>query len=84
MLGRGKATAMVFIGEVKNGVIVLPEGLTLPEGTQVQIVLSTASAPPTNEPTLGASLMRFAGICDDMPEDSSEQVDHYLYGTPKR
>lgn len=77
---------MVFAGEVRNGVIALPSGITLPEGTQVQVVLPTEVAAPTVgvEPTLGAKLMKYAGIVKDMPADSSEQVDHYLYGTPKR
>lgn len=35
-------------------------------------------------PTLLESLKPFIGVIKDMPPDMSENLDHYLYGTPKR
>jgi hypothetical protein len=30
------------------------------------------------------SLLELAGKADDLPADASRNVDHYLYGLPKR
>ncbi len=36
------------------------------------------------EVPLREGLMKFAGTVTDLPEDASLNVDHYLYGHPKR
>ena len=83
---------MVISGEVKGGVIILPQDVVLPEGSLVQVVVADVArdtnTPPSKPTEEGESirdkLMKFAGICTDMPADSSENHDHYLYGTPRR
>lgn len=73
---------MRVLGTVRNGVIVLDEGHTLPEGTRVQLVVAESeTASPT---TLGQRLLKLAGTVDDLPPDMAEQHDHYIHGTPKR
>jgi hypothetical protein len=34
--------------------------------------------------SLQQMIERLAGTVDDLPEDYSTQIDHYLYGLPKR
>ncbi len=79
--------SQVYTGEVRNGVIVLAEGLSpLSEGTKVRI---QAEAPDEAEPG-GTPLLKLIDRLDEMPadptwpEDGSSQHDHYLFGTPKR
>ncbi len=40
--------------------------------------------PPPPGPTLAERLKDFIGAVDDLPEDASVNVDHYLYGHPKK
>jgi len=66
--------------------------LTLPNGTPVHLRVETQSQVDTAEgktdegeiPTLLERLKGVVGTVDDLPEDSSSNLDHYLYGTPKR
>jgi len=71
-------------GTVVQGAIVLDEPLSLPEGTRV-VVRTTAQDPPKETAIGGFSpeFLAFAGSLDGFPEDFSENLDHYLYGTPK-
>ena len=70
---------MVLKGTVKNGVIVLEEGPVLPDGTSVQVEVSSAG-----ENTVGKRLMKFAGTANGLPADMAEQHDHYIHGQPKQ
>jgi hypothetical protein len=76
---------MTYQGKVTNGVVVLDNGATLPDGTAVRVepILETAAAQP-QPGSLSAVLLKFAGTIDDLPEDLADNHDHYLYGTPKR
>lgn len=68
-------------GTVINGMIVLDEPTTLPNGSRVDIevkVQSRAASP------LGELLLKLAGTAVGLPEDMAEQHDHYIHGTPKR
>ena len=69
---------MSFTATVENGAIKIPEGVHLPDGTQVRIEQIE------EEPTLGASLSEFIGVVDDLPADFASNLDHYLYGHPKK
>jgi hypothetical protein len=42
------------------------------------------SPPEAEIPTLAERLKDFIGILEDLPGDSAENHDHYLYGTPKK
>jgi hypothetical protein len=82
---------MTYHGTVQNGVILVEDGVRLPEGAEVQIELAedaNRSADMQNEPTIGqklAALGRWAETqpCD-LPTDLAENHDHYLHGLPKR
>jgi predicted DNA-binding antitoxin AbrB/MazE fold protein len=71
---------MVYKGHIENGVVVLDESVSLPEGTQVQV----EPVETENIPTLAEQFKDIIGIIDDLPEDFAEQHDHYIHGTPKR
>ena len=71
---------MSFLGEVKNGVVVLDPGACLGEGTRVRVELIEQSP----EPTLADRLQRVIGMAEGLPTDLAEQHDHYLHGRPKK
>jgi hypothetical protein len=77
---------MVYSGHIKNGVVVFDQPVVLPEGMEVSVeVPATGPNKPQREklpPT--QSLLKYAGKAVGLPEDASENHDHYLYGTPKR
>jgi hypothetical protein len=64
-------------GKVKDGVVVPIDPVELPEGADVVMELLEPELP-------GAWAERFFGRADDLPADSAENLDHYLYGYPKR
>lgn len=75
-------------GCVKNGVVVLDDPNSLPEGTTVS-VRPIKSAPRVSiakkrRPTVRKGLMQLAGKATDLPSDAAGNVDHYLYGHPKK
>lgn len=78
---------MTYHGHVKNGAIVLDEPVELPEGAEVRIDLVCG---PTDEgsggeiPTLYERMEPFIGKAKGLPPDASVNLDHYLYGLPKR
>jgi predicted DNA-binding antitoxin AbrB/MazE fold protein len=75
-----------------HGVLRPIEPLVLPEGARVHLRVEeeraaerpAADAPKGNLPTLLERLKDVVGTVDDLPEDSSVNLDHYLYGHPKR
>ncbi len=79
---------MTYRGRVRNGVVILDDPVSLPEGAEVWVDLRTvlADGGPTKprEPTLGEKLLKYAGCITDLPPDSARNLDHYLYGTPKK
>jgi hypothetical protein len=76
---------MSYKGTVKNGVVVLEPGASLPEGTEVQV------EPKTNGELLATDdeleddplirMLKHAGPTGIL--DLSINADHYLYGHPK-
>lgn len=72
---------MALEGTVVNGVIVLDQEKSLPEGSRVEVVLK--AAPPAAS-KLGELLLRHAGKAVGLPDDLAAQHDHYLHGKPKR
>lgn len=78
-----------LIGKVVNGVIILENGGTLPDGTIVRVepLADLKPAESLNQISqLREMLLSHAGVIDDpeLPTDLAENLDHYLYGTPKR
>jgi len=72
---------MTYRGRVKNGVIVLDEPLTLPEGAQVEVTPSDAQG---DGPTWAEVFKDVIGKAAGLPADSSINHDHYLHGAPKK
>jgi hypothetical protein len=77
---------MTYLGHYQNGVIVLDNGATIPEGARVRVELV---APLTEneqrqQPSLFERYKSFIGKAEGLPADLAAQHDHYLYGTPKK
>jgi hypothetical protein len=80
---------MVYRGQVKDGVVVLEGAKAPPEGARVSVrVLKSpgrrAARGGRRAPTLYDRLRNVIGKAKDMPPDASLNIDHYLYGAPKR
>jgi hypothetical protein len=73
---------MTLPGTVTNGVVVLNGGATVPDGTQVQVLVPVD--PKSAASPLGRVLLKYAGRAQGLPADMAAQHDHYLHGTPKR
>jgi len=74
---------MTLEGTVVNGVVVLDQPGTLPDGTRVDVIARAPSSTPAPPPTL-RSLRKLAGTAKNLPADFAAQHDHYIHGTPKR
>ncbi|MGA2620798.1 MAG: hypothetical protein ABSF26_24515 [Thermoguttaceae bacterium] len=78
---------MVYRGHVENGAIRLDDAPVLPEGIGVEVRLLTgysSQAGEENVPSLYERLKDVVGMAKGLPPDASANVDHYLYGHPKR
>ena len=71
--------AVIYQGQVKNGVVVLPEGVVLAEGSIVHVEPLAAKV---NGPSLVERLRGWAGKGTNLPEDLAQNHDHYLHGLP--
>lgn len=54
-----------------------------PDFSTTQGRVHPAEEPPATQ-TLADTMSQFIGIGNDMPPDGSRNVDHYLYGAPKK
>ncbi|MBI3880805.1 MAG: hypothetical protein HY301_12200 [Verrucomicrobia bacterium] len=68
-------------GIIKNGVVVLPPGTTLPEGAEVKVETLRLSA--AGDPLL-AAVVRLAKPRPHLPKDYALNHGHYLRGEPKK
>ncbi len=79
---------MTYRGHISNGVVVFDDAVALPEGSNVRVEpLESPQAPPAADedgPTLFELLEPFIGKLEGLPPDASVNLDHYLYGLPKR
>ncbi len=78
---------MVYRGRVENGLIRLEGSVTLPDGIEVRV--EVASPTPEGESgrrglSLYERLEPVIGAAKNLPPDASVNVDHYLYGHPKK
>lgn len=77
---------MTYHGHIEDGKVVFDAAPGLPNGTQV--VVSVVPAPVKAEereiPTLYERMKPVIGIATDLPPDASQNIDHYLYGHPKK
>lgn len=75
---------MTYRGTVKKGVIVLDGGITLDDGTAVEVQpLRVDDEPGRASPTIWDKLLTLRGTAPDLPADAARNHDQYLYGTPK-
>jgi len=79
----------VVHGTIHNGVVVLEAGVSLPEGTHVEVRLNTLTPSPqtmTNEERqrINEIMDRIASLPDENPGDTFSARDHdkVLYGEP--
>ena len=74
---------MSLTGHVQNGVVVFDTPNSLPDGTAVKVeaIGSQATAPKRS---LLDRLGDVVGKAEGLPADASQNVDHYLYGHPKK
>ncbi len=79
---------MTYRGKIQNGVVVLDKPSALAEGTEVTVQpvkpKPAGKKKGKREPTLYERMKEFVGVADDLPPDGSHNIDHYLYGAPKR
>ncbi len=80
---------MTYRGHVENGVIRLQGSVILPEGAEVRVELAQGkeefdpNAPPIEE-TLRAIVADVPQQeWDRLPADLTDNLDHYIYGTPR-
>jgi hypothetical protein len=70
---------MTCRGTVKAGVVVPEAGAALPEGADVRIRVVMSPRKKGSR-----KIMKFAGKARGLPADASRNLEHYLYGHPKR
>jgi hypothetical protein len=85
---------MTVRGKIKNGKVVLDEPDVLTDGTEVEVrPLKKAKRPgrsatprktKSRPRSLAERYARFIGKARGLPPDMSGNLDHYLYGLPKR
>jgi hypothetical protein len=76
--------AMVYQGTVQNGVVILPAGVQLPEGSPVRVELIKDDQPQMKRAPKDDILFRMHEFAVDTGiPDLSVNIDHYLYGHPK-
>jgi len=82
---------MVFRGKVKGGKVVLKDPKALADGTEVEVrplKKRAKAAKPAKKKrpprSLAERMAPFIGKAKGLPADMSLNLDHYLYGLPKR
>jgi hypothetical protein len=82
---------MAVRGKIKNGKVLLDNPKALAEGTEVEVRPVKKGRKPKagkkkKEPqrSLAERYAAFIGKAKGLPPDMSTNLDHYLYGLPKR
>jgi len=80
-------------GKVKNGKVVLDNPKALPDGTVVEVRLARKPRKPAKPVSkkkkprprsFAERYAKFIGCAKGLPPDMSVNLDHYLYGVPKK
>jgi hypothetical protein len=71
---------MSVTGKVKNGVVVLPPGTTLPEGAEVKV----ETLPTAADDALVAAVEQLARPRPHLPKDYALNHGHYTGGEPRK
>jgi hypothetical protein len=72
---------MSVTGKVVNGLVVLPPGIKLPEGSVVKVETVESAA---SEDSLAATVERLAKPRPHLPPDYALNHGHYTRGEPKK
>lgn len=72
---------MSFTGKIRNGVVVLPPEIKLPEGTEVTV--EARNLPQENDPFIQA-VLESARPRPHWPKDYALNHGHYVSGEPKK
>lgn len=77
---------MTYQGHIENGKVVLDTAPVLAEGTTVVVTIvdKPVEKSERENPTLYERMKPFIGAIDGLPADLSQNIDHYLYGHPKK
>ena len=80
---------MVSIKARFDGKALIPSNpVDLPQDREITIHIEAdipdARPGASHNGTIWEKLLSMAGTAEHLPEDASENHDHYLYGTPKR
>jgi hypothetical protein len=79
---------MVIHGHVENGKIVLDEEVSLTEAMKLRVEFLTTDSAEVDDSsqtsTLYERMKDFLGTAKHLPPDASINIDHYLYGLPKK
>lgn len=73
---------MTYSGHIENGTIILNDGPALPNGAKVIVTLVNEQSPSGSRlerPLLYERMKAIFGIANDLPEDGSLNLEHYLY-----
>lgn len=80
---------MTYLGHVKQGKVILDGTAELTDGTRVEV--RPIVKRPTGrvrkrsvKPAVTRGLLALAGKAKGLPRDAARNVEHYLYGHPKR
>jgi hypothetical protein len=71
---------MKYRGRVINGKV-LVTGILLAEGTEVTVAVPATRRKKSRK---RRAILRLAGKARGLPVDAAENLDHYLYGLPRR
>jgi hypothetical protein len=83
---------MTCIGKVSQGVVKLPPGVDLPDGTAVELILpdaNSAAVQPNSIPNLEPGWFskryhKYIGGIKNGPPDLAENHDHFAHGAPQK
>lgn len=77
---------MTYQGHIENGKVVLDAAPVLADGTPVVVTVVEKPAEDKQReiPTIYERMKAFLGTVDGLPLDASQNIDHYLYGHPKK
>jgi len=71
---------MTCIAKVENGAIRLPDGISLPDGSEVQVTIPDHVI----QPAFAERYAAYIGAAHDLPPDLAENIDHYIHGHPMK
>lgn len=75
---------MTYRGVVRNGLVELADGASLPDGTLVHVEPADAASPDGPVESAGGGVFSIGrrAVKTGLP-DLATNIDHYLYGHPK-